>query len=355
MITAPTFYAPVRDVGTLRLKWTKIVGAAGYRLSKDGSEIYTGSETSYNVTGLRTNKPYTFTINAYTESEESDTASLNAWTDSLFLITDRTGENVSRLTQLAAKGWRNMMAAERLEYLFSETDTALTWADGEVFELADGVCEVSGVVWEDNTPLEFEDGIASLFDAIVTNKGAYNVQDVNRVSKVEAYIKKLYDDFPTELEAYLNEAKQHILDSLIADEKYYTLKNPLLPDSLAKVPYTYPIPLKEIKTDWEGRDFIADGTKEPDITYYLYNLALIRALVEYPADTPPVPITFWQNPTPTKANDIERILLDAFTALDNYAEKTKAAIDEAEENEVNEYARTALSWLYSNEIFTGET
>ena len=70
------------------------------------------------------------------------------------LITDRNAADLARKKALAAKGWQNMTAAEKAEWL-----TAL--------------------------------------------KGAYNAEDLNRVGKAVNYLKADFDALPSEIKTYL--------------------------------------------------------------------------------------------------------------------------------------------------------
>lgn len=222
------------------------------------------------------------------------------------LITDRAQSDVTRLKELKAKGWANMTEAERNEYL------------------------------------------ASI--------GAYNATDINRVSEAEQYLAELADSFIEVLRTYLDEAKQSILYNLTFDAAYYTLTSPLLPNALAELAYSTPVPMGNIKTDWGIEDrpaFFTDETERIyDISYYLTNLATLRGLL--PANAPDVPTDFWNNATTAKANNIEQILIIVYNALLEYEAQKKAAIDTAEQAETVRYELTARSWITANEAYAGE-
>lgn len=224
------------------------------------------------------------------------------------LIFNRTLADVNRLKSLAAKGWQNMSEDERNEYL--------------------------------------------------TTIGAYKITDINRVGTAQLYVRDIFNEFPDELYAYLENAKQGILRGLTRGEEYYTLKKPLLADAYKDVSYSYPIALEDVKTDWAIGDYPAEFTNEAehiyDVGYYLVNVAILKAILTLPNSVPNVPTDFWSAPNYTKANAIERILYEIYLAYLSYTANKKTDIDEAQAAEIDYYDRMQKSWVYSAEAFAGE-
>lgn len=79
------------------------------------------------------------------------------------LITDRAAADVKRLEQLTAKGWDDLTVLERMEWLHGRDTIPLRWSDGEALTCADGPLRV--------------------FPDVLSNKGAYNCTDLNRVTE----------------------------------------------------------------------------------------------------------------------------------------------------------------------------
>lgn len=159
------------------------------------------------------------------------------------LVTDRTQAHVTRLAQLSAKGWERMTENERHEWTFG--NETIDWADGERITCLDGDVLVDGV----------------------SNKGAYNAIDLNRVGEAMLYLKSRYDVFG----------------------------------------YAAPI---SPKTDWTLEDI---PTPE-QLKRYLDDVSALRKAMELPPTTPSVPPDM-DGLTAEEANDIERILTDIETTL----------------------------------------
>lgn len=80
------------------------------------------------------------------------------------LVTDRTQDHVRRLNYLDSKGWEHMTVAEQHEWMYGNDD--IYWADGEAIVCLDGAVLIDGV----------------------SNKGAYNAIDLNRVNEAMEYL-----------------------------------------------------------------------------------------------------------------------------------------------------------------------
>lgn len=158
----------------------------------------------------------------------------------LWLITDRTQRHVDRLRELSAKGWQNMSYSEQQEWLHGG-DTEIFWLDGEQVRGIDGIWYLLG---------------------FGTNKGAYNIEDYNRVGAAVEYIAERFK---------------------------------ALGISFTVAP----------KTDWKRPDIPTPAQQ----TTYLNNVRTLRGLVSVYPTTPQVPPDMegltWQ-----EANEIEKILLD---------------------------------------------
>lgn len=151
------------------------------------------------------------------------------------LVTDRTEADVSRYSELRDKGWAEMTAAERAEW-------------------------VAGM------------------------KGAYNASDLNRVASAMSYLSQRF----------------------------------------ASAGYSVPV---SSPTDWANGDI----PRKDDLDTYLDDLRRIRAALAVMDTTPAAPGSM-DYLTWTKANDIEKILVDVDDAL----------------------GRLLLSPFYSGEIYSGE-
>lgn len=143
------------------------------------------------------------------------------------LIYDRTQADVDRLKELSQKGWDNLTPYEKHEYLYGAYSAPIAWKDGELLEFSDsGTVKLYGIMWSDLDPVTLLDGALELYNDELTNKGAYNAADLNRVeSMVQTIAKELYDlgyivvvappknwskeDIPqeTEMQAYLDQVQ----------------------------------------------------------------------------------------------------------------------------------------------------
>lgn len=174
------------------------------------------------------------------------------------LITDRTAADVKRLEQLTAKGWDNLTVLERMEWLHGRETLPLRWLDGEALTCADGALHV--------------------FPDVLSNKGAYNCTDLNRVTEA--------------LEA---------LDALLASYGYVTGYAPIL-----------------IHHGQEGRDprrwHEEDHMTPAQAERFLGNVAAIRAVLPLAEETPEPPGDM-AGLTAQEANDIERVLLAVEDAI----------------------------------------
>lgn len=88
---------------TISLAWDFVAGAAGYRLYRDGVQIYGGTAASYTDTGLSAETPYTYAVEAFNSGGVSGRTTLETATIGLILITDRTQRDVDRVRELSGK------------------------------------------------------------------------------------------------------------------------------------------------------------------------------------------------------------------------------------------------------------
>lgn len=88
---------------TISLAWDAVSGAEGYRLYRDGVQIYSGADTAHTDTGLSTETPYAYAVEAFNSGGASTRVTLDATTTGLVLITDRTQQDVGRIRELAKK------------------------------------------------------------------------------------------------------------------------------------------------------------------------------------------------------------------------------------------------------------
>lgn len=185
--------------------------------------------------------------------DDSGGGSSDNWWDisGLRLVTDRTQAHVDRLEELSAIGWDNMTESEKAEWWYGGDDLVY-WADGE--------------------QLRGRDGIWYLLNIGGTNKGAYNIEDYNRVGTAVDYLAKRFKKMGYTLTVY-------------------------------------------VKNDWTEKDIPTPTHQQT----YLDNIRTLRAIMPLYATTPQVPSSM-DNLTPSKANDIEQILLD----IDSVTMKSQA-------------------------------
>lgn len=88
---------------TIALAWDASSGASGYRLYRNGVQIYNGTAVSYIDTGLSAETPYAYAVEAFNSGGTSTRVTLEATTTGLVLITDRTQQDVDRIRELAKK------------------------------------------------------------------------------------------------------------------------------------------------------------------------------------------------------------------------------------------------------------
>lgn len=206
------------------------------------------------------------------------------------LITDRTSADASRLNALSLRGWQNLSADERGEWLYGKAeplyciDGRLTCLDGE---------------------LNARSG---------TNKGAYNSSDLNRVEEATAYI-------AAELNTLLSELIEITERLGVSWESEWLPNDPAVGELVTK-------------TDWAS-EIIPDSA---ELERYLRNVRALNTL-NIPISLPASMERF----SFASANNIERllILIDEKTA-----ELKVIAADRAE--------RISKAWFYSGDIYGGE-
>lgn len=113
------FAAAIENDTALTLSWSAVDDATGYRLYRDGELVADTTLTSWAGTVV----PFEiteFSLTAYNDDGESDAAVLNVQSlpadPVLWLITDRTAADVTRVETLAAKGWAKLTDAEKAEW-----------------------------------------------------------------------------------------------------------------------------------------------------------------------------------------------------------------------------------------------
>lgn len=213
------------------------------------------------------------------------------------LITDRTAADVERLRTLLLKGWQNMTAAERDEYLNGTTEQ-LTDANSQ--PLYDSLGE----------PLHSADG--------AVQKGAYNYVDLNRVESAVDYV-------ADELVQADTDIRQYASDNNVAWTDVFAV--PYDPADYSAL---------TIKTDWAETD-IPTATQ---MSRYITNIKLIQAAIA-DASIAWIPDTM-DGLDYEIANNIEQLLKDVDTALAVLVEVKKG------------YIRSAMAVYYSGEIYSGE-
>lgn len=212
----------------------------------------------------------------------------------LKLITDRTEADRLYLEELNAKGWAAMTEEERF---FWRSGTA------EALELLDGVLETS-------------DGlIVGAGDGVV--RGAYNVEDMNRVETAVQSIS-------AQAVALLGEISSYLMEKGVA------------PDAVFVLPYTAQDAQVEPQRVWLRSEMPDDD----QCAAYLAQVQTIKDILALDAPSVPADMTDFRV---GEANDIEKILLAVEAALLQLQTQTKDRID-----------RTAEGWLYSGEFYAGE-
>lgn len=193
------------------------------------------------------------------------------------LITDRTIYDARRWARLNAIGWDKMTDVERHEWAYGNSN--IYWADGETITCLDGEIIVDGV----------------------SNKGAYNDIDLNRVEEAAGYLSRLLKSLPESLREYaesIGVAWDDDFDMPYAPEKYGI----------------------ETKTDWAGDD----TTPPEEMERYLANVALLRTALDYRTDALPESM---EDLTYSGANAIEKALVGLSDGLDELEEGRRGLIE----------------------------
>jgi hypothetical protein len=148
-------------------------------------------------------------------------------------------------------------------------------------------------------------------------KGAYNVEDLNRVEGAVEYLKGIAQSLPVEL-------NQHSEEKGVAFDVFFN------------VPYTAEEVDLTTKTDWKPTDYIT----ESQMTRYLGNVRRLANTIDIATDPLPEKMSQlnWQG-----ANAIEKALDALESGYADFKEKSLDRID-----------RAAESWYYSDEKIAGE-
>ena len=217
----------------------------------------------------------------------------------LELITDRTQADVDRLKYLISRGWDNLTADEKGEYLYGY-EIPMIDENNEQFE------DISGEL------LTMREGI---------QRGAYNCTDLNRVEAAVAYIA-----------AELVQADEDLHD--------YAENLDIAWDSLFNVPYN-PQDYENIviKTDWKEPEDNEPPWADPvEIARYYSNLELIASAFPVSTSIPDSMSGLDYN----GANAIERMLIEEHEALAVEVERIKLLI------------KGTLGIFYAGELYSGE-
>ena len=137
-------------------------------------------------------------------------------------------------------------------------------------------------------------------------KGAYNASDLNRVGAACEYLAGQALGLLTEIAAYL--AQKNVASAPIWS------------------PYDASDVDVDARTDWSEEEDPSSAQFVQYLTQYLANAAVLRGLLELPADTPPVPDDM-EALTYQEANNIESILLAVEAAIPAWITTAKAQID----------------------------
>jgi len=162
------------------------------------------------------------------------------------LITDRTAEDVQYISSIESKPFSQFSDEEKYFWLYGEK-VNLYCADG-VLNASDKVCEVGSLI----------------------RKGAYNIQDLNRVGKAILYVKE----------------QLHLSG--------------------------YNMSSVTPKTNWLDTDIPTETLMQK----YLADVEICRNGLPVPSDTPTTPATM-ANLNYEKANDIEKIIKAVYEMLEN--------------------------------------
>lgn len=216
-----------------------------------------------------------------------------------FLVFDRTPEDLKRIKELARKGWRNMTEGERKEYIHGNDNTY--WLDYELMECLDGA-------------------ISCL--SVMTNKGAYNACDLNRVESAVDYLAKALRELPDDLREYTESF------GVAFDRKW-------------RVQYDASKINPVVKTDWEIDDFRSEDIDVlSEMDRYLENIRLLKSVFNYSTVTVPPTMqrTFYGD-----WNAIEQVLVDVQKQID------------AKWAEIKQYIEPITkSWYYAGEVYANE-
>ena len=217
----------------------------------------------------------------------------------LDLITNRTQADVDRLKYLQNKGWNNLTASEKGEYLYGY-EVPMIDGNGEQFE------DINGEL------LTMREGI---------QRGAYNYTDLNRVEAAVAY-----------LAAELVQADEDLHD--------YAESLDVSWDNLFNLPYN-PQDYEdiEVKTDWKEPEDNEPPWADPvEIARYFSNLELIASAFSVSTSIPDSMSGLDFN----GANAIEQMLIEEDEALAAEIERIKLLI------------KGTLGVFYAGEIYSGE-
>lgn len=150
-------------------------------------------------------------------------------------------------------------------------------------------------------------------------KGGYNCSDLNRVGTAVAFLGERFRD---------------LILHLIQFRGIYGVAS----DPLFETPYVAEDVDIAPKIDW----VISDNVYANQAARYLYDLSVIRSLIDLPSDTPAVPSDLYDL-TLQEANDIEEMLYIVDVEITRLTDKLETWIQD-----------TATAWFYSNDLMGGE-
>jgi hypothetical protein len=102
VLAAPSLSAAdIQSYATVYLSWTAVTGATGYKVYKDGAEVYDQAGITKLVTGLSPGTVYAFTVKAYNASGNSAASNTsNATTPAMPVL-----DSLAALGETAPDGW----------------------------------------------------------------------------------------------------------------------------------------------------------------------------------------------------------------------------------------------------------
>jgi len=138
LLPAPETITYSVDTNTVDINWSAVTNASGYRISRDGSNIWTGTDMTYSDVGLDYESTFLYSISAYdTENNYGEPSQEESVTTHTQLLAPELNAEISGIT--ASLSWTSVSTATSYRI----------YQDGvfheEVTILADTVETISGV------------------------------------------------------------------------------------------------------------------------------------------------------------------------------------------------------------------